>query len=77
MNFLGQIFAFILMTTSIYVTDVDSHADLDSDISIQNRESKSFTTFGILGVCLIVSLTLSCYVKEDLRRLNYKAADES
>ena len=29
-----------------------------------------------MGVCTLASLCLSCYVKEDLRRINYKVGDD-
>ena len=63
------------MSVSIYITDVDSHDDLKSETSVTERENKSFLTFGIFMICLAATVTLSCYVKEDLRRLNYKAGD--
>ena len=74
MNFLGQIAAFILMGTSTFITDVDAASDdLTSQSSVEDRQAKSLTALAIFAGCTLLTVILTCCVKEELRRLNYQA----
>ena len=59
------------MWLASYITDVDAaHIDLES--STESRKLKTFTVTAIFGFCVLISLILAFFVKEDLRRVNYK-----
>lgn len=70
MNFLGQLFAFLMMGMSILITDVDA-ANIES-ISLSYRQKRSYLCMSILALMALLNFVLSLCIKEELRRVNYK-----
>ena len=71
MNFFGQVCCFFTIGLSALVTDVDA-TNFDSVNNIDERKKNSIIVCIIFGSFSSVTLLLSCFIKEDLRRVNFK-----
>jgi len=76
MNFFGQVICFFAIGLSALVTDVNAN-DFDSVVNAEKRKENSITVCVIFGSCSIATLILSCFIEEDLRRVNFKQTKHS
>ena len=72
MNFLGQVSAFILMWFSAYMTEVKEVDDITAEGYNEQRKKNSFIVIVIFSICCFITSILACFIKEDLRRINFK-----
>ena len=79
MNFLGQVMAFAMMGTATLITDVDASQlnAIETEDSIKERQSSSYTVIAIMITLLLMNMVLSACVREDLRRINYDKMHQS
>ena len=76
MNFLGQMSSFALMATSSLVTDFNADDNrIDAAASLAERQNSSFTVCWVFVSCTAVAVFLAYFVREELRRVNFKQAD--
>ena len=72
MNFMAQMSCFIWVSACMILTDFDaSAADFGSAANIAERQHSSLVAIGILCGVYMVVLVISCFIKEDLHRMNY------
>lgn len=65
------------MATSTLITDFDAESSqVDEGSSIEERQKSAFIVMGILIACASVSALCAFFVKEDLRRVNFKKEGE-
>ena len=73
MNFSGQILAFLFTALTVWITDIDaSDESYVTDQDIQSRKNHSFTTLYVIAGSTFLAFVLAIFIKEDLRRVNYK-----
>ena len=66
------------MTLCIVITDFDASADdVESEAVIAERQKSTMSAIAILVGLLVMTSLLSCCIKEELRRLNYKKVNQT
>lgn len=71
LNFLGQVCAFVMTGASTIITDVDATKQDTSEDRMERRSSSMIVIY-ILGGSSLATFILAYFVKEDLRRVNFK-----
>ena len=72
MNFFGQVCAFFMIGVSALVTDVNIEEMDSMDNNTEERQNSSYFVTIIFCFFSLITLVLAYFIKEDLRRVNFK-----
>ena len=76
MNFMGQMMSFCLTGLAVLITDIDASDEATvSQADVDERKANTLTAVLMFTAVTVIACLLAFFVKEDLRRVNFKAIE--